>query len=564
MLSLLHIENIAVIQSADILFGPGFNALTGETGAGKSIVVDALSAVTGERTSRELIRTGAPSALVTGTFTGVEGEPWLAENGLSPDENGELLLQREILPDGKNLCRVNGRPVTVAQLKNLGRRLLNIHGQQDGQQLLDESCHLEYLENFGKTGNSAEKYREAYNRLCEIEAKMKAFALDEGEKARKLDVLNFQILELENANLVAGEEEEALARRDLLRNAENLAQGMAAVRYALSGDEDAPGAEALLSDACYALERLSGVSPALDELRERLEESRFQLQDLAETARDLQGDLDSDPGELDRIESRLDQLYRLKKKYGDSVEKMLEFLQKCQNERDEIQFADEALERLEREREKALKEAKALARKLSGERKAAGEALALRIQEELAQLDMPKVRFQVEFSEISTENGLNSDGMDQVRFLMSANVGEALKPIQKIASGGELARIMLCLKNVLAEGDAVGTLVFDEVDTGVSGRAAQKVAGKLAQVARHKQVLCVTHLPQIAAMADVHFSVEKGERGGRTYTAVEPLDRSRRQAELARLTSGDHITDASLASAGELLDGAEQYKQGLK
>ncbi len=563
MLSLLHIENIAVIQSADILFGPGFNALTGETGAGKSIVVDSLSAVTGERTSRELIRTGAPSALVTGTFTGVRDLPWLRDNSLSPDENGELLLQREILPDGKNLCRVNGRPVTVAQLKNLGRQLLNIHGQQDGQQLLDEGCHLEYLENFGKTGNFAEKYREAYNRLCEIEAKIKAFALDEGEKARKLDVLNFQILELENANLVAGEEEEALGRRDLLRNAENLAQGMAAVRYALSGDEDTPGAEGLLSDACHALERLSGVSSALDELRERLEENRFQLQDLAETARDLQGDLDSDPGELDRIESRLDQLYRLKKKYGDSVEKMLEFLQKCQNERDEIQFSDEALAHLETQRTAALKEAKALAVKLSGERKTAGEALALRIQEELAQLDMPKVRFQVEFAEVDNENGLNSDGMDSVRFLMSANVGEALKPIQKIASGGELARIMLCLKNVLAEGDEVGTLVFDEVDTGVSGRAAQKVAQKLSEVARRKQVLCVTHLPQIAAMADVHFSVEKGEKDGRTYTAVEALSVERRRAELARLTSGDHITEASLASAGELLDGAEAYKKTL-
>ena len=563
MLSLLHIENIAVIQSADILFGPGFNALTGETGAGKSIVVDSLSAVTGERTSRELIRTGAPSALVTGTFTGVRDLPWLRDNSLSPDENGELLLQREILPDGKNLCRVNGRPVTVAQLKNLGRQLLNIHGQQDGQQLLDEGCHLEYLENFGKTGNFAEKYREAYNRLCEIEAKIKAFALDEGEKARKLDVLNFQILELENANLVAGEEEEALGRRDLLRNAENLAQGMAAVRYALSGDEDTPGAEGLLSDACHALERLSGVSSALDELRERLEENRFQLQDLAETARDLQGDLDSDPGELDRIESRLDQLYRLKKKYGDSVEKMLEFLQKCQNERDEIQFSDEALAHLETQRTAALKEAKDLAVKLSGERKTAGEALALRIQEELAQLDMPKVRFQVEFAEVDNENGLNSDGMDSVRFLMSANVGEALKPIQKIASGGELARIMLCLKNVLAEGDEVGTLVFDEVDTGVSGRAAQKVAQKLSEVARRKQVLCVTHLPQIAAMADVHFSVEKGEKDGRTYTAVEALSVERRRAELARLTSGDHITEASLASAGELLDGAEAYKKTL-
>lgn len=560
MLSVLHIENIAVIQSADILFGKGFNALTGETGAGKSIVVDALSAVTGERTSRELIRTGAPSALVSGTFTEVAELPVLAENGFSADENGEILLQREILPDGKNLCRVNGRPVTVAQLKKLGRQLLNIHGQQDGQQLLDESCHLEYLESFGKTGEAAEAYRAVYGKLCDIEHKLRTFHLDESEKARRLDILEYQIKELENANLVAGEEEEANARAEVLRNAAQLAEGMATVRYALSGDEDTPGAEALLSDACHALERLSGVSKELDELRERIEENRFQLQDLAETARDLQGDFDGDPNELDRIEARLDQLYRLKKKYGSSVEEMLNYLDARRAERDEIQFADEALERLERERDTALAEARELAGKLSEQRKAAGEVLAVRIQEELAQLDMPKVRFQVEFTPVETENGLNGDGMDTVRFLMSANVGEALKPIHKIASGGELARIMLCLKNVLAEGDGVGTLVFDEVDTGVSGRAAQKVAQKLAQVAQHKQVLCVTHLPQIAAMADIHFSVQKGEKDGRTFTAVETLDEEGRAAELGRLTSGDHITEASLTSARELLADAEQYK----
>lgn len=560
MLSVLHIENIAVIQSADILFGQGFNALTGETGAGKSIVVDALSAVTGDRTSRELIRTGAPSALVVGTFTEVEALPALTESGFAPDENGELSLQREILPDGKNLCRVNGRPVTVAQLKKLGHLLLNIHGQQDGQQLLDETCHLDYLERFGKTGGTAACYREAYDRLCEAEKKLSALRLDEGEKARRLDILDYQIQELESAGLTAGEEEEALARREILRNAAQLAEGMAEVRYALSGDEDSAGAEELVSNACRALERLRGVSGALDELRERLEESRYQLQDLAETARDLQGDFDGDPTELDRIESRLDRIYRLKKKYGSSVEEMLEYLEKRVAERDEIQFSEEAQARLEQERSKALTEAKALAEKLSEERRAAGTVLAERIQAELAQLDMPKVRFQVEFTEVENENGLNETGMDRVRFLMSANVGEALKPIHKIASGGELARIMLCLKNVLAEGDGVGTLVFDEVDTGVSGRAAQKVAQKLAQVARHKQVLCVTHLPQIAAMADIHFSVQKGEQGGRTFTAVDTLDEAGRAAELARLTSGDHITEASLASARELLADAIRYK----
>ncbi len=563
MLSVLHIENIAVIESADILFGPGFNALTGETGAGKSIVVDAMSAVTGERTSRELIRTGAKSALVSGTFTGAAALSWLTENGLVPDENGELLLQREIMPDGKNLCRVNGRPVTVAQLKALGRQLLNIHGQHDGQQLLDENCHLEYLDRFGQTEASLGAYRAAYETLTDLDRKISALQMDESEKARRVDTLQYQIQELERAELTAGEEEVLNERRDILRNAADLAEAAQGAHYALSGDEDSAGAVALLMEAERALEAVSGVSGELDELRERLIDCRCQAQDAADTARDLSGGFEFEPGELDQLEGRLDLLYRLKKKYGNSVEEMLEYLDRCQKELDEIQFADDTLLRLEEERSKALKEAQALARSLSQERKEAGKSLEKRIQSELAQLDMPRVRFQADFETVQGETGLNADGMDTVRFLMSANVGEDLKPIQKIASGGELARIMLALKNVLAENDDVGTLVFDEVDTGVSGRAAQKVAEKLAEVARHKQVLCVTHLPQLAAMADVHFSVEKGEKNGRTYTAVETLDRARRKAELARLTSGDHVTQAALDSAGELLDGAEAYKKTL-
>ncbi len=563
MLSVLHIENIAVIESADILFGPGFNALTGETGAGKSIVVDAMSAVTGERTSRELIRTGARSALVSGTFSGVKALPWLEENGLEADENGELLLQREIMPDGKNVCRVNGRPVTVAQLKGLGRQLLNIHGQHDGQQLLDEGCHLEYLDRFGGTEKPLAAFRSAYETLTGLDRKIASLQMDEGEKARRVDTLQFQIGELERAELSAGEEEALGERRDILRNAADLSQAAQGAHFALSGDEDSAGAVALLMEAERALEAVAGVSPELDELRERLTDCRCQAQDVADSARELSGGFDFEPGELDQLEGRLDLLYRLKKKYGGSVEEMLEYLERCQKELDEIQFAGDALLRLEEERERALERARALGQKLSEDRKKAGAALEERIQGELAQLDMPKVRFRVEFGPVENETGLNADGMDVVRFLMSANVGEDLKPIQRIASGGELARIMLALKNVLAENDDVGTLVFDEVDTGVSGRAAQKVAEKLAQVARHKQVLCVTHLPQLAAMADVHFSVEKGEREGRTYTAVEALDRGRRQAELARLTSGDHVGQAALDSAGELLDGAEAYKKSL-
>ncbi len=563
MLSILHIENIAVIESADIAFGPGFNALTGETGAGKSIVVDAMSAVTGERTSRELIRTGAKSALVSGTFTGVKPLYWLVENGLGPDENGELLLQREILPDGKNLCRVNGRPVTVAQLKTLGHQLLNIHGQHDGQQLLDESCHLGYLDRFGALEGTLAIYQEAYEELTALDKKIAELQMDEGEKARRVDTLQFQINELERAGLTPGEEEALDERRDILRNAADLSQAAQGAHFALSGDEYSAGAVALLMEAEAALERIGGVSAELDELRARLTDCRCQAQDVADSARDLSGSFDFEPGELDQLEGRLDLLYRLKKKYGGSVEEMLDYLERCQKELDEIQFADDALLRLEQARAKALSDAQKKAEALSQARTKAGKALEERIQKELAQLDMPKVRFRVDIAPVESGEGLNADGMDVVRFLMSANVGEDLKPIQKIASGGELARIMLCLKNVLAENDDVGTLVFDEVDTGVSGRAAQKVAEKLAQVARRKQVLCVTHLPQLAAMADVHFSVEKGERGGRTYTAVEELSTQRRREELARLTSGDHITQAALDSAGELLSGAEGYKKGL-
>ena len=563
MLSVLHIENIAVIESADITFGGGFNALTGETGAGKSIVVDAMGAVTGERASRDLIRTGAKSALVTGAFSGVGALPWFAENGLEPDEGGEVLLQRQIMADGKNLCRVNGLPVTVTQLRALGRQLLNIHGQHDGQQLLDEGCHLGYLDRFGGTGGLLENYREAYGALRALEQRMASLRMDEAEKARKVDSLQFQIRERERAGLVPGEEEELLSRRELLRSAADLAQAAEEAHYALSGDDDSVGAVALLMEAEEALGRVSGVSPELDELYQRLTECRCLAQDAADSARGARGSFDFEPGELDQLEGRLDRLYRLKKKYGSSEEEMLDYLDRCRRELDEIQFADDTLLRLEQERAEALTEAKARAGALSAERKRAGEALQRRIQTELAQMDMPKVRFQVAFAPVESETGLDDAGMDMVRFLMSANVGEDLKPIQKIASGGELARIMLALKNVLAENDDVGTLVFDEVDTGVSGRAAQKVAEKLAQVARHKQVLCVTHLPQLAAMADVHFSVEKGEKNGRTFTAVEVLDRARRQAELARLTAGDHVTRAALDSAGELLDGAAEYRRSL-
>ena len=563
MLSLLHIENIALIQSADIRFEPGYNVLTGETGAGKSIVIDSIGAVLGERTSRELIRTGAKSALVTAVFTQVPPLPWLEENGIAIHD-GEVLLQREIQGDGRNVCRVDGRLVTVAQLRELGRQLLNIHGQHDGQQLLDPASHLGYLDRCGGHTELLENYRTAYQAWNGLRKQIAALEMDEAERSRRVDTLNFQIRELERAQLRVGEDEELDQRRTLLRSAGKLMDALQAAEYALCGDDEGGGVCSLLADAEGELDSVSQFSTPLEELSRQVSELRSAADDAADTLRDLTREMEFSPGELDEVESRLDVLYRLKKKYGATVEEMLQYLDRCRKELDEIQYADDTIARLTKELDKARKEADRVAQTLSQQRRKAAEKLEKRVQEELRQLDMPKVRFQVEFASIENQWGLDETGMDQVQFLMSANVGEALKPIQKVASGGELARIMLALKNVLAQDDEIGTLVFDEVDTGVSGRAAQKVAEKMAQVARHKQVLCVTHLPQLAAMADTHFSVSKGEREGRTYTNLERLDRKQRREELARLIGGAAVTPALLESAEELLAQADAWRENHK
>ena len=558
MLELLHIENIAIIEAADIEFAPGFNALTGETGAGKSIVIDSLSAVLGQRTSRELIRTGADKAFVSAAFSGMAPE-LTEELGIQPEADGTLLLQREIQTDGKNVCRVNGRPVTVGQLRALGARLLNIHGQHDGQQLLDEEQHIVYLDSFGRVESLAITYAEKYKNFTDIRRQIGALQMDEAEKARRVDTLQYQIEELRRAKLTPGEEEELTARRGMLRNAEKFLGAVAGADYALNGDDSGGGALSALRQAQDALSGVRHLDDAFGQLYERLGEAYSEVYDIAATVEDKRGELDVSPGELDRVESRMDLLYRLKKKYGATVEDMLDYQARCEAELAQIEDAGDTLVRLEQALSKAEKEARQAAQALSDARKAAAERLTAQILTELQQLDMGKIRFAVDFA----EKPLDSDGMDTVRFLMSANVGEELRPIHKIASGGELARIMLAMKNVLSEQDHVGTMVFDEVDTGVSGRAAQKVAEKMARISRRKQVLCVTHLPQLAAMADTHFSVEKGERGGRTYTEVRRLDREQRRRELARLTGGSHVSQTMLDGAEELLVQAEKFRAEL-
>ena len=558
MLELLHIENIAIIEAADIEFAPGFNALTGETGAGKSIVIDSLSAVLGQRTSRELIRTGAEKAFVSAAFSGMAPE-LTEELGIQPEADGTLLLQREIQTDGKNVCRVNGRPVTVGQLRALGARLLNIHGQHDGQQLLDEEQHIVYLDSFGRVESLAITYAEKYKNFTDIRRQIGALQMDEAEKARRVDTLQYQIEELRRAKLTPGEEEELTARRGMLRNAEKFLDAVAGADYALNGDDSGGGALSALRQAQDALGGVRHLDDAFGQLYERLGEAYSEVYDIAATVEDKRSELDVSPGELDRVESRMDLLYRLKKKYGATVEDMLDYQARCEAELAQIEDAGDTLVRLEQALSKAEKEARQAAQALSDARKAAADRLTAQILTELQQLDMGKIRFAVDFA----EKPLDSDGMDAVRFLMSANVGEELRPIHKIASGGELARIMLAMKNVLSEQDHVGTMVFDEVDTGVSGRAAQKVAEKMARISRRKQVLCVTHLPQLAAMADTHFSVEKGERGGRTYTEVRRLDREQRRRELARLTGGSHVSQTMLDGAEELLVQAEKFRAEL-
>ena len=557
MLELLHIENIAIIERADILFGGGFNALTGETGAGKSIVIDALGAVLGQRTSRELIRTGAEKAFVSAAFSAVPAElPGLAENGFAPEEDGTLLLQRELYADGKNVCRVGGRPVTVAQLKRIGASLLNIHGQHDGQQLLDEEQHLVYLDRFGRVENELAAYCARYDVMKETRRAIDALKMDEAEKARRVDMLRHQIGELERAEL---QEESLLARRNILRNGEKFLSAVSRADACLNGGDEGLGAVSAIKEAEDALHGLRSLGDEFVELSHRLEALRCEAYDLAETIRDKKDEYDFSPQELDAVESRCDQLYRLKKKYGSSVEEMLDYLERSREELERIEYADDRVEQLTQALQKQEKAAREAARTLSECRHTAAKELEERISRELRELDMPKLRFSIDFQ----EKELSEDGADAVEFLMSANVGETLRPIQKIASGGELSRIMLALKNVLAEQDSVMTMVFDEVDTGVSGRAAQRVAEKLAKLSRTRQVLCVTHLPQLAAMADTHFGVEKGEENGRTLTKVVSLDRAARRSEIARLSGGDHPSETMIAGAEELLCAAEQYKNQL-
>lgn len=549
MLELLHIENIAVIRQADITFRPGFNALTGETGAGKSIVIDAISAILGQRAYRDAIRTGASRAFISAVFRGVPDYPWFQENSVPVDE-GEVLIQREIFADGRNACRVNGIPVTVSILRGLGQQLIQIHGQHDSAQLFDEANHLAMLDAFADHAPLMERYRNAYLEMDALRKRIRSLQMDEAEKARRVENLTFQIQEIDRAELKVGEDQELEEKRKLMRSGEKLMNALNEAAGALYGGDDTDGAVSLVSQAQHALGLVADVSESIDTAYNQVTELSYSVVDAAERVRDLRDSFDFSPGELEAVESRLDVIHRLRRKYGATCEDILNYQKKCKKELDEIQMADDTIAQLQTQFRVKAKAAKALAAELSESRHQAAKQFEVRLISELRQLDMPRVQFVCQLEPLKH---LEESGGDSCRFMMSANIGEELRQMNRVASGGELARIMLAMKNVLSEKDHIPTMIFDEVDTGVSGRAAQKVAEKLHSVSQGKQVLVVTHLPQIAAMADTHFLISKAEKDGRTYTSVTPLDLEGRKAEIARLIGGAKITSNTLKSAEEML-----------
>ena len=557
MLKELHIENIAVIEKADIFFNAGLNVLTGETGAGKSIVIDSIGAVLGERVSRELVRHGAEKGLVTAVFDVENAAGWLKENEIEAED--ELILQRRISVDGKSSCRVCGCPVAAAQLKELGSLLVDIHGQNDGRQLMDERRHMNYLDQFGAMEEELALYRKEYQAYIKIQKEMEQLSMDEIEKERLSDSLQYQIAELERAALKTGEKDALVARRDLLRNAEKLTEAVDEAFGALYGGEE--NAVSLAQSAEHYVSRAAGIAPELESAASGIHDAVFALSDAAETLRDFRESLDFSPEEYDQLETRISLLSKLERKYNRDEDSLLAYLDECREKLDSIQYADERLAKLQKQLSAQEQRCADAAAVLSKKRREAAAVLEKRIVSELRELNMPSVRFEVSFVPMEAKPGFDVNGADRVSFIMSANAGEELGRISRIASGGELSRIMLAMKNVFAENDPVATMIFDEIDTGVSGIAAQRVGEKLYSVSKGKQVLCVTHLPQIAAMADSHYRISKEEQNGRTYTQVQPLDRDGRRRELARLHGGDYITETTIASAEEQLQLAERFKK---
>lgn len=554
MLSNLYIENIAVIEKTSIDFKKGLNVMTGETGAGKSIVIDSINAVLGNRTSKELIRTGASSAFVSAEFTNLSEKAIavIDEAGFEL-EDGELLIQREISTTGKNKCRINGRPATVSTLKEIGVQLINIYGQHESYELMSPELHISYIDKLAGLESEIEAYQEVYKKYKKLSAELKKATVDESERERKIDLLKYQIDELEDADLRDGEYEELNEQKAVLQNSEKIIEAIMSSRALMNGDEESSGVLENLQEINSQLSDISEYMSEVEPINSRIESAIYELEDCLSELTGLTDLVDTDGGSLDSIEERLDLIYTLGKKYGSTIKEMLDFLDKAKKELNALVMYDENREALIKECDKAYKEAEKLAKALSEKRRATSSEFADKVCEEMAFLDMPNVKLVV----VQEKCELNSLGCDNIEFLISTNPGEPPKPISKIASGGELSRMMLAVKNVLSDKDDIDTLIFDEVDTGISGSAAQKVGLKLREVSKSRQVLCVTHLAQIAAMGNSHFKISKSVRDEKTFTKVEELDHEGRKQELARIIGGTEMTKASLDYAEEMLRAGE-------
>ena len=549
MLSSLQIENVAVIQKAEVHFEPGLNVLTGETGAGKSILIDSINAILGNRTSKDLVRTGAAKAVIRAAFEQVPPAVLdkLEQSGYERSE--ALLLSREITAEGKSSCRINGMPATAAVLRELCGGLININGQHDSVGLLNPAHHLGILDDYAQNRTVFQEYYTLYRELVRVKRELDALITDEAEKQRKIDLLQYQVQEIEDAGLTAGEEQTLENRRKVLSNASAIRDRLAQSYALLSGSDDAAGAVDLLGEASNAVDAAAQLDPALTA-------AAGQLLDLYYNAKDVAADLigrldayDTNDAELDEVEQRLDLLYRLKRKYGSTVEDVIAFGQKAREELDNIQHSQQRYDALQAEKLRLYAKAREKAEALTQTRMKAFEELNTRISGTLDFLNMPGVRMTLRH----TRGPLASHGQDSVEFYISTNPGEAPKPLAKIASGGELSRITLAIKNAMADKDAVPTVIYDEIDSGVSGKAAGRIGEVLRQSAQGHQILCITHTAQIAALADCHLLIQKNVSNERTYTEIHPLDENGRVEALARLISGDHVTELSRANAREML-----------
>lgn len=549
MLKELRIENVAVIEKAQAGFVPGFNALTGETGAGKSILIDSINAILGSRTSRDLIRSGAAKACVWATFTDLPRSVRRKLEEAGYECGDELLIYREISTNGKGGCRVNGMPATTAMLRELSAGLITIHGQHDSQSLTDPTRHLSILDAFAQNEKEYEAYRDVYKRLVAVKRKADALQMDETEKQHRIDLLRFELDEIESAALKPGEEEQLAERRQIISNAQSILEQVDAARTALAGGDEFDGAADLLGGASQSLETAAALDPALRESSEKLTEIYYNAREIAAELADRLESYGFDGGELDRIETRLDLIYRMKRKYSKTVEEILEYAEQAAEELNNMEQSDELLAELNVQKRRLYEEARAAADILTETRLEAFRQLEKQLEDACTFLNMPGVRFTLHHS----KGPLAGSGQDIAEFYISANPGEEPKPLAKIASGGELSRIMLALKSALADKDDIPTVIYDEIDTGVSGLAAGRIGQKLKQTSEGRQVICITHTAQIAAQADSQLLIQKNVEGSRTYTRILPLQGEDRVHELARIISGDQITEVSLANAREML-----------